>query len=164
MSPGALTTAVGLSKLNPGKAATVVYWCGSRGSASVEFATRVNSAARIRCLAADSTRQTARNVNKGSRPIVVRSAIETLLEYLEIPFLAGKGKPCLADEPRSARRLIHVFREIDNHRDIAALPSQTRAAAAAGDWRSKFSTSGDGCDHIAAITRNYYANRNLAVI
>ena len=60
--------------------------------------------------------------------------------------------------------VIHVFREIDYHRDIAALSRQARAAATARNGGSEFSARRDGFDHVAAIAWNYNADRNLPVI
>ena len=59
---------------------------------------------------------------------------------------------------------IHVFGEIDDHSNVAALPCQTGAAAATCDRRSVLPAEFDRSDYVAAIARDHYANRNLAVV
>src|SRR5947208_16310884 len=93
LSPGGLTRAVGLSKRSPGNASKVAYWCGSKGSAREEFASRLNSPAKTTCRAVDSTRQRARNKRNLA---IVYACINTRLEYKDIARLCGKRKFCLA--------------------------------------------------------------------
>ena len=59
---------------------------------------------------------------------------------------------------------IHVFREIDDDCDIAALTGQTRPPAAACDRCAKFSAKIDSDDDISAVARNDNADRNLAIV
>ena len=59
---------------------------------------------------------------------------------------------------------IHVFCEIDDHRNIAALTRKARAPATTGDWRAEFSTHGDCDDHVAPVAWNHNADGDLTVI
>src|SRR5690348_6849353 len=59
---------------------------------------------------------------------------------------------------------VHVFREIDDYRSVAALPRQAGAPATGRDWCSEFSAGSYGLDDIRAIPRNDYADRDLPVI
>ena len=57
-----------------------------------------------------------------------------------------------------------ILRAIDDDRDVAALPGETRAAAAAGDRCAKFPASRDRRDDVGAIARQNDANWDLAII
>src|SRR6266516_5911717 len=93
LSPGGLTKAVGYSKRSPGNASKVVYWWGSKGSARVEFGSRLSSPAKTRCRAVDSARQKTRN--RRNLPIV-HTRINTRMKHKQIAQLCGKRKFCLS--------------------------------------------------------------------
>src|SRR5438552_658400 len=76
--------AVGLSKLSPGKASTAAYRCGSKGSARVEFASRISSPAKTRCQAVDSPMQRATNRRN---LLIVGVAIKTRLDHFQLCYL-----------------------------------------------------------------------------
>ena len=59
---------------------------------------------------------------------------------------------------------VQIFREVDDHRDIAALPGETRAAAAIGDRRAEAAADRDRALHLFQRLRNHDADRHLAVI
>ncbi len=59
---------------------------------------------------------------------------------------------------------IHVFREIEDHRDIATLPGQARARAARQNRSAELFACHYCRDHIAFVPRNHQANGNLPVI
>ena len=59
---------------------------------------------------------------------------------------------------------VHVFREIDDDRDVAALARQARAAAATGDRRADISGRPRPWRYIAPIARNHDTDRDLPVI
>jgi hypothetical protein len=58
----------------------------------------------------------------------------------------------------------HVLREIENHRDVAALSGQRRTASATEKRRAEFAANRDRGDNVVRIARQHYADRDLAVI
>ena len=91
---------------------------------------------------------------------------QSVLLYLFLQFIQhdpglDPDKLLLCIDPE---HVIHVFREIDYHRDIAALSRQARAAATARNGGSEFSARRDGFDHVAAIARNHHSDRNLSIV
>ena len=59
---------------------------------------------------------------------------------------------------------VHVFREIDDDRDVAALSGQARAAPTTGDGCAEFSAKSDNCNDVVAIARQGDADRDLPVV
>jgi len=62
------------------------------------------------------------------------------------------------------KNLIHVLREIQNHRDVAGLSGKACARASGENGSAEFSACGDRRDHISGIARNNEADRNLTII
>ena len=60
--------------------------------------------------------------------------------------------------------LVHVLGEVQDHRDIAALPGQTRAGPSRQDRSAVFPARGHRGDHILFVTRNDKTDGNLAVV
>ena len=60
--------------------------------------------------------------------------------------------------------LVHVLREIEHYRDVAALPGQARTGAARQNRRTVLFARRNRGNHISGIARYHQANRNLAVI
>src|SRR5205814_2631398 len=59
---------------------------------------------------------------------------------------------------------VHVLREINDHRDVAALSRQARPAAATGDRRAELAAGRNGGYDIAAVARDHHTDWNLAII
>jgi len=58
----------------------------------------------------------------------------------------------------------HVFGKIENDGDVAALPGERCAAAAAQQWRSELAAQSDGGENIVGIAGEYDADGDLAII
>ena len=62
------------------------------------------------------------------------------------------------------QNLVHVFGEIQNNRDIAALAGKARASPTRQNRSAIFSACGYGCDHIIVVSRNHQADGNLTIV
>jgi hypothetical protein len=60
--------------------------------------------------------------------------------------------------------LVHVLREIEHYRDVAALPGQARTGAARQNGSPVLFARRNRGNHIFGIARYHQADRNLAVI
>ena len=60
--------------------------------------------------------------------------------------------------------LVHVLREIEHDRDVAALPGEAGAGAARQHGRAVLPARRDRRDHIVGIARNHEADGDLAVV
>jgi hypothetical protein len=60
--------------------------------------------------------------------------------------------------------LSHVFSEIKNNGDVAALSGQGGAATATKQRSAEFAADGDGGEDVIGITREDYADGDLAVV
>jgi hypothetical protein len=58
----------------------------------------------------------------------------------------------------------HVLREIEYHRDIAALAGERRASATAQNRRAVLSADCNRSDYVIRIARDYDSNWNLAIV
>ena len=58
----------------------------------------------------------------------------------------------------------HVLGEIEDDGDVAALPSQRRAAAAAKQRSAELTAQRDSGENIIIVAREHYSDRNLAVV
>ena len=59
---------------------------------------------------------------------------------------------------------VHVLREVEHDRDVAALAGEARARAAREDRRVERSARRHGRTHIVVVPRNDDADRHLAVV
>ena len=59
---------------------------------------------------------------------------------------------------------VHVFREIENDRHVAALTRKAGSCSSRQDGSTVFATNGDGGDDVVGIPRNDESNRNLTVV
>jgi hypothetical protein len=60
--------------------------------------------------------------------------------------------------------MVHVFRPIDYHRNVAALASQTRSTTSRQQWDAKSSTYGNRLNYVPFAPGNNHADRNLPII
>ena len=58
----------------------------------------------------------------------------------------------------------HVFRKIEDDRNVAALSCEGCSAAPTENWRAIFSRGRDRGNNIVSIARKHDANRDLAII
>ena len=58
---------------------------------------------------------------------------------------------------------VQVLRMVDDHRDVAALPGEARAAAAGEDGGAVLPTQRHGLDHVFHGSRDDHADRDLPV-
>src|SRR5215831_12221650 len=81
---------------------------------------------------------------------------------------------CVADRPRlnastlllgiEFDNVVHVFRPIDDHRNVAALTCQTCSTASRQQWGAESSTYRNRLNNILPGLGNDHTNRNLPVI
>ena len=105
-----------------------------------------------------------------NRAVIVRGRVgsknETELFDFLLQFIQDKTRL----DPRqlalhvNLEHAIHVLREINDHRNVAALSRQARPAAATGDRRAELAAGRDGGYDIAAVARDHHTDRNLAII
>ena len=62
------------------------------------------------------------------------------------------------------QNVVHVFAEVENYGDVAALPCEACAGAARQNWRAEFSARLHGRDHILLISRQHQTDRDLPII
>ena len=59
---------------------------------------------------------------------------------------------------------VHVLREVDDDRDVAALAGEARAGAARQDRRADVAARPDGGCHVVFVERNHDADGNLPIV
>src|SRR5216117_4156180 len=91
----------------------------------------------------------------------------------EMKFLSRSGQLLVNDSRLDSREFfnridlndpIHVFGVIDDDRDVAALPGETRASPARSDRRAELAAEREGFQNILLVARDDDAKRHLAVI
>ena len=149
----------GLARFSDGELCPVVQ----QDSQLVDVVNGLTSQQRMRAarVVSDHAAKRATAVRRGIRPEGQLMRLRLVAQSVEddARFYSGKSFACI-----QLRDPIHIFREVEHDRDIAALACQARARPARQNRRAEFPANGHGSDDIVGITRHDQTNRNLTVI
>ena len=118
---------------------------------------RVHAAGIVSHHAPDRAAAVRRRVGTERQVVFLRSAAQVVENHSRLdPRDAALGIK-LDDLP-------HVFREIEHHGDVAALPGQRGASAAAEHRRAMLAAKADGGDYIVGVSGEDNSDGDLAVV